>query len=1221
MQVNSDCLNNSNPLKPGSHSFGSVQHFLITAPVKTIARPWPSVLGCWSRPAWTVRQRIRPPCSAVAWLILLRGLEVHHARQLPHRVRPSSQIANGYVAEYFGPLAGCKIRRDKYKNAEDNLIFHLIFKMEHPSRAKVVLLAWGNSREGQLGFGSSEKYLIVEPEEVKAFQNQEINVRDVAAGRSHSLFVSADGGLWSCGTNDYSQLGRTIESGSLRKPGRIPSLENHIIIQAAAGSAHSLALSDVGQVFSWGHNNVGQCGRSSDEESTCTVPRLIKTLARHTVIQICAGEEFCVALTDKGEVYAWGSNSTGQLGLKHMNPVTSPTLVESLAGLPIKEITSGGAHSLILTMSGTVFSTGKNDFGQLGLGDTINRSSFTAIESLCSQRVAYVCCGQEHSVALTLDGGVFTFGAGGMGQLGHGQISNDQVPRKIFELMGSQVTQIAAGRFHTLAFVQSSMRLFAFGLSGSGQLGLGSSTGKNVLSPALVTKFATTAQMNKIPNGPVYLVKEVFAGGDQTFVLAYNNWTSEVSRDFTRGRRLKRIAVLDKQRVQVLTEALRDLKGEDSLLDTEMNRELEVMVGSASSWNGSFLGPGDEHYTCVEGHSGVMVQEARVALKELATDCNLRTREQIKDQIERLLIPSLPAKPIDVECLRLFLLLPLCPVLTEPLDHDRVMNGIVPLAHALTRIPFEKGKILMSWLANVPVDIFEIHAQLYRNAVAVLLRQPNLSQLFQQSKYHTGVQALLSNLEMLFDTNSKLRQPTSQICYEAFYIPEIAEKVHIPMDYKNWYDAPDEVKKRTMSFCNYPFVFDPSAKTILLRADAERQMQQAVSSLSQFDVMANIMRAATEGRQQDGENMSMPTSLMINPHQALYLNLYVTRENLLTDTLNQLYHFHPQELKRPLKIWFKGEEGEDAGGVKKEFFMLLMRELLDPKYGMFTYYEEARTIYFNGNSFELDTMFGVVGVLCGLAIYNGVIVDVHFPLAVFKKLLGIKPVLADLDGLMPTVRRGLTQMLEYEGDDLESVFSLNFTVTNEYLGHTSTVELMPGGENISVTKENRAQYVDLYVDHIFNKSVEKQFGHFATGFQRVCGGKILNLFHPQELMAMVCGNENYDWRELEKDTTYKGVFHAEHPTIRMFWKVFHSLSLENKKRFLMYLTGSDRIPILGMKSIKLVIQPMGDEKDTNHLPVAHTCFNILDLPQYQDMESLRNKLLFAIEHTQGFGIV
>ena len=78
--------------------------------------------------------------------------------------------------------------------------------------------------------------------------------------------------------------------------------------------------------------------------------------------------------------------------------------------------------------------------------------------------------------------------------------------------------------------------------------------------------------------------------------------------------------------------------------------------------------------------------------------------------------------------------------------------------------------------------------------MVAILRQPNLSQLFQQSKYHAGVQALLGNLEMLFDVNSKLRQPDAQVCYQAFYIPDLVDKVHIPMDYKNWYDAPEAIK-------------------------------------------------------------------------------------------------------------------------------------------------------------------------------------------------------------------------------------------------------------------------------------------------------------------------------------------------------------------------------------------------------------------------------------------
>jgi E3 ubiquitin-protein ligase HERC4 len=88
--------------------------------------------------------------------------------------------------------------------------------------------------------------------------------------------------------------------------------------------------------------------------------------------------------------------------------------------------------------------------------------------------------------------------------------------------------------------------------------------------------------------------------------------------------------------------------------------------------------------------------------------------------------------------------------------------------------------------------------------------------------------------------------------------------------------------------------------------------------------------------------------------------------------------------------------------------------------------------------------------------------------------------------------------------------------------------------------------------------------------------------------------------------------------IRWFWEVFHDLSLEDKKSFLLFLTGSDRIPIQGMKAIKILIQPTTDNK---FLPVAHTCFNLLDLPRYQTKEKLKYKLTQAIQQTQGFSLV
>jgi len=119
-------------------------------------------------------------------------------------------------------------------------------------------------------------------------------------------------------------------------------------------------------------------------------------------------------------------------------------------------------------------------------------------------------------------------------------------------------------------------------------------------------------------------------------------------------------------------------------------------------------------------------------------------------------------------------------------------------------------------------------------------------------------------------------------------------------------------------------------------------------------------------------------------------------------------------------------------------------------------------------------------------------------------------------------------------------------------------------------------------------------------------------------MALVVGNENYDWEALERTAQYKEGYDADHATIKNFWAVFHELSEEDKRKFLLFLTGSDRIPISGMTSVKITIQRT---LDTAFLPVAHTCFNLLDLPEYGTREKLKFKLLQAIQCTKGFGLV
>lgn len=143
------------------------------------------------------------------------------------------------------------------------------------------------------------------------------------------------------------------------------------------------------------------------------------------------------------------------------------------------------------------------------------------------------------------------------------------------------------------------------------------------------------------------------------------------------------------------------------------------------------------------------------------------------------------------------------------------------------------------------------------------------------------------------------------------------------------------------------------------------------------------------------------------------------------------------------------------GGVRKEFFMLLLKDVLDAKYGMFKYYEDSRVIWFAEDSFETQEVYKLVGILCGLAIYNFTIINISFPLALYKKLLNEKPVLSDLKEMSPILAQSMQSILDYEGDDMADVFSLSFDVSRTYFGEDKIIELKPNGSSIPVTQENK----------------------------------------------------------------------------------------------------------------------------------------------------------------------
>ncbi|XP_015513298.1 ubiquitin-protein ligase E3A isoform X1 [Neodiprion pinetum] len=466
-------------------------------------------------------------------------------------------------------------------------------------------------------------------------------------------------------------------------------------------------------------------------------------------------------------------------------------------------------------------------------------------------------------------------------------------------------------------------------------------------------------------------------------------------------------------------------------------------------------------------------------------------------------------------------------------------------------------------------------------------------ELEKTSTQRTSTQALQDPLAVELKICSlDARKPF--VPFNDFYNEPLSDAIEMDKDFA--YYKSEQPKK--FSFMNYAFILTPATKTLGLYYD-------------------NRIRMYSERR------MSFLQTVVGQPTNP-YLRLKVRRDHLIDDALVELEMVameNPTDLKKQLVVEFEGEQGVDEGGVSKEFFQLVVEEIFNPDYGMFTLQDDTQTTWFNPTSFESDAQFTLIGVVLGLAIYNNVILDVRFPMVVYRKLLGRKGAFADLEDWSPTLYRSLKELLDYTGEDMADTFMQTFRVGyKDVFGYELFHELREDGDQIYVMQSNKREFVDLYADFLLNRSVERQFKAFRRGFQMVTDESPLALlFRPEEVEQLVCGSKNFDFAELEAATEYEGGYTVDSEAVRNFWRVAHALPPESQRRLLQFTTGSDRVPVGGLSRLKMVIARHGPDSD--RLPIAHTCFNVLLLPDYGTIEKLQDRLLKAINYSKGFGML
>ncbi|CAH0518859.1 unnamed protein product [Peronospora belbahrii] len=370
------------------------------------------------------------------------------------------------------------------------------------------------------------------------------------------------------------------------------------------------------------------------------------------------------------------------------------------------------------------------------------------------------------------------------------------------------------------------------------------------------------------------------------------------------------------------------------------------------------------------------------------------------------------------------------------------------------------------------------------------------------------------------------------------------------------------------------------------------------------------------------------TAAMEVPWEYGHLLLEIERDNLLHNSCEQLLWATPDQLHQSLRIRFANEPGVDAGGLVREWFTLMTKEVFDDTTGLFRRSGNGDGLMVNPASAEASVdhlmYYQAVGRFIGRALFEGILIDAHLALPVCKHILGIPITFSDLEFVDNDLYKNLKWLRDNTG--VESL-ALDFTVTvdGQVSDKTKVVDLVPNGSNIAVTEENKIEYINLRFKWVVASSISLQLGSLMQGLFSIIPKELISVFDHQELELLICGIPDIDVQDWKSHTIYVG--EPDHRVIGWFWNIVRELPNEHKARLLQFTTGSFRVPVQGFKALTMNdgrICPFAIQcisADECLYPRAHTCFNRIDLPRYSNEKDLRIALSLVIQmEVTGFTI-
>ncbi|CAH0483045.1 unnamed protein product [Peronospora belbahrii] len=366
-------------------------------------------------------------------------------------------------------------------------------------------------------------------------------------------------------------------------------------------------------------------------------------------------------------------------------------------------------------------------------------------------------------------------------------------------------------------------------------------------------------------------------------------------------------------------------------------------------------------------------------------------------------------------------------------------------------------------------------------------------------------------------------------------------------------------------------------------------------------------------------------SLLVPP-EVEFLKLSIHRDYMFEESMEHLGCIDEKYIRSAMRINFLEESGVDAGGLHREWFMILTELLMDPKAGLFKVTQgEDRAFFLNSNSrYEngeehLVYYYGA-GRLLGRSLLEGTVLSFHLCVPLLKLILGTPLCMDDVEYLDPEVHKSMKWILENDGIE---ALNLDFSVMERKGNQTKLVDLIPNGRNIEVTDANKHEYLERKFEHLLLRSVADQLYVFLKGIYEVIPQHLLTLFDYEELDNLMCGSPEINVDDWERNSSVAESV-ARSPTLAWFWEIVREMPNEYRRRLLQFTTGCSRVPLVGFRGLTsydgkvCLFTIRGIVGAPDEFVRSYACFNRLDLPLGISRIELKC-MLYAVLDTELYG--